>query len=114
MTDRREFTLNFKKQVISEYINGLCSIAQLCRKYNINQSVLYRWKLQFQQGKLDNASNQHAALEDRIASLERLVGKLTLENEFLKKVLDTTNQSRRREPQSNSTGDIFPSRRDVK
>jgi len=37
-----------------------------------------------------------AALKDRIEKLERLVGRLTLENEFLKKGLqNTSSQSRR-------------------
>jgi len=33
---------------------------------------------------------QEAALKDRIAKLEQMVGRLTMENEFLKKALENT------------------------
>ena len=38
-------------------------------------------------GKFNNEPTEEAAIRDRIEKLERLVGKLTLENEFLKRGL---------------------------
>ncbi len=70
--------------------------AQLCRRYNITSSVLYHWKKQYSWGKFNNEPTEEGALKDRIEKLERLVGKLTLENEFLKKGLQhSLSQSQR-------------------
>jgi len=64
--------------------------AQLCRRYNITSSLLYHWKKQYSLGKFNNEPIEEEALKDRIEKLERLVGKLTLENEFLKKGLQNS------------------------
>jgi len=49
--------------------------------------VLYHWKKQYSRGKFNNEPTEEAALKDRIEKLERLVGRLTMENEFLKRGL---------------------------
>ena len=77
-------------------LSGESHPAKLCRRYNISSSLLYRWKRQYSKGKFDNEPTEEGALRDRIEKLERLVGKLTLENEFLKKGLQhSLNQSPR-------------------
>ncbi|HRS89556.1 MAG TPA: hypothetical protein P5183_07565 [Smithellaceae bacterium] len=69
-----------------------CSVAsvppaQLIRRYEISSSLLYHWKEQYANGRFNNEPNKEAALEDRVRQLEQLVGKLTMENEFLKKAV---------------------------
>ena len=82
-------------------LSGESRPAQLCRRYSITSSVLYHWKRQYSRGKLNNEPTEEAALKDRVEKLERLVGKLTLENEFLKKGLQhSLNQSQRNEKSS--------------
>jgi transposase len=101
----RNFSNEFKRQVVEELLSGESRPAQLCRRYNIAASVLYHWKKQYSRGKYDNEPTEEAALKDRIEKLERLVGKLTLENEFLKKGLQyNLNQSRRNGKSSTNTG----------
>lgn len=96
MRNQRRFSLEFKRQVIEELLSGESRPAQLCRRYNITSSVLYQWKRQYSQGKFNNEPTEEAALKDRIEKLERLVGKLTLENEFLKRGLQNSiSQSQR-------------------
>jgi len=72
--------------------------------------VLYHWKKQYSRGKFNNEPTEEAALKDRIEKLERLVGKLTLENEFLKKGLQySISQSQRNgksSPLSNTSSGI--------
>lgn len=68
-------------------MSGESRPAQLSRRYNITSSVLYHWKKQYSRGKFNNEPTEEGALKDRVEKLERLVGKLTLENEFLKKGL---------------------------
>jgi len=90
MRNQRSFSLEFKRQVIEELLSGESSPAQLCRRYNISSSLLYHWKKQYSRGKFNNEPTEEAALKDRIEKLERLVGKLTLENEFLKRGLQNS------------------------
>jgi len=82
--------LEFKRQVVEELLSGESRLAQLCRRYNISSSVLYHWKRQYSRGKFNNEPTEEAALKDRVEKLERLVGRLTLENEFLKKGLQNS------------------------
>jgi transposase len=85
MRQQRNFSIEFKIQVVEELISGSSRPDQICRRYNIVPSLLDHWKKQYNLGKFDNEPVKEAALEDRIEKLERLVGQLTLENEFLKK-----------------------------
>jgi len=87
MRNQRNFSLEFKRWVVEELMSGESRPAQLCRRYNITSGVLYHWKKQYSRGKFNNEPTEEGALKDRIEKLERLVGKLTLENEFLKKGL---------------------------
>lgn len=88
MRNQRKFSLEFKRQVVEELLSGQSSAGQICRRHNISSSLLYHWKKQYSRGKFSNEPTEEAALKDRVAQLERLVGKLTLENEFLKKGLE--------------------------
>jgi len=87
MRNQRYFSLEFKRQVVQELLSGESSPAQLCRRHNISSSLLYHWKRQYSRGRFDNEPTAEGALKDRVEKLERLVGRLTLENEFLKKGL---------------------------
>jgi transposase len=90
MRNQRSFSLEFKRQIVEELLSGQSSAAQLCRRHNISSSLLYHWKKQYSLGRFNNEPIQEAALKDRVEQLERLVGKLTLENEFLKKGLQNS------------------------
>ena len=60
--------------------------AQLCREHNLSESVLLRWRKEYET-RVEEAftemqpSSREEALEARIAELERFCGKLALENE---------------------------------
>lgn len=90
MKNQRSFSLEFKRRVIEELLSGESGQAQICRRYNITPSLLYHWKKQYSRGKFNNEPTEEGALKDRIEKLERLVGKLTLENEVLKKGLQNS------------------------
>ena len=89
MVKRRRFTPEFKAEVVIEALCGQSSQAELCRKHNISDVQLSQWKRQL----LENAASlfepidkQTNASQQRIAQLEQLVGKLTLELDIQKKV----------------------------
>ena len=102
MRNLRTFSQEFKRQVVEELMSGESRPAQLCRRYNISPSLLYYWKKQYSLGKFNNEPIEEAALKDRIEKLERLVGRLTLENEFLKKGLQHNLSQPRRNGNSSS------------
>ena len=85
MKSQRGFSVEFKRQVVEELMSGESRPAQLCRRYDIAPSLLYHWKRQYSRGKFNNEPTEEGALRDRVEKLERLVGKLTLENEVLKR-----------------------------
>lgn len=88
MTSRRKFTAEFKAQVVLELLSGAKTSAELCREHQIAASVLADWKAIF----LERAASVFEKPEPgnsleaaRMAELERLVGRMTLEAEILKK-----------------------------
>lgn len=95
---RRKFTAEFKAKVVLEIISGSKSIAEACREYNLKADLLSHWKSQF----LDNASKVFESASEtdpqqvRIAELERLAGKQSLELEILKKALTLLPQARKK------------------
>jgi transposase len=87
----REFKLTLCRQVQS----GEKRPAQLCREHSIDQSVLARWRKEFVDRGEENAFQPKQpvevsateALEKRIADLEQHCGRLSLENDLLKKLV---------------------------
>jgi transposase len=88
MMKRRTYTAEFKAQVVLEMIAGQKSPAQASREYGIKDSVLSRWKQEFieRSPKLFEQPTGQDDRDQRIAELERLVGRQTMELEMAKKV----------------------------
>src|SRR5260370_7642578 len=88
MTQRRTFTAEFKTQVVLDLVSGAHSTAELCRQQQLNPQVLARWKTEF----LERAplvfeqDQKRSAEQERIAELERLVGRLAMELDIPKKL----------------------------
>ena len=106
MRNQRSFSQEFKRHAVEELLSGESRPAQLCRRYNISSSLLYHWKRQYSRGKFNNEPTEEAALKDRIEKLERLVGRLTLENEFLKRGLQHSLSQSQRNGKSSRGGNI--------
>ena len=85
--NRRKFTPQFKAQVVLEVLTGAKSSAEACRDYQLQPQVLDRWKTQLlaQAATLFASDNEPQESEQRLAELERLVGRLTMELEIAKK-----------------------------
>jgi len=90
MTERRRFTPEFKAKVVIELLTGAKGLIQASREYGIKDSVLSRWKQEF----LERAPQVFAQptakdpQEERIAELERMVGRMTLQVDMAKKVFE--------------------------
>ena len=85
----RTFSADFKLDTVMEGFRGEKSIAQICRERDIKDVLYYKWRDKF----LENAAKiysdaqdpQQRRSEERIAELERMIGRLTIENDILKK-----------------------------
>ena len=83
----RKFSNEFKKHLVEQLLSGV-KVSEICRQYDIAKQVLTRWQKKYEQGDLDNApKNGQLAAEIKIKELESLVGRLTLDNELLKKAV---------------------------
>ena len=89
MPTRRNFSANFKAKVVLELISGEKGLAEASREYGIKDTVLSRWKQEFiaKAAQLFEQPKEVQEKEVRIAELERMVGKLTMQLELSKKVL---------------------------
>ena len=81
------YSPEFKAQAVLAVLNGSKTAAELCREHQIKPDLFSKWKAAF----LDNAAKvfeRDTGLDPqqaRIAELERMVGRLTLELEVAKK-----------------------------
>ena len=104
---RRSFTKEFKLSVVQEFNAGV-SATELIRKYDIHANLVYKWTQEYRlnpTGAFRSAvSNEPAVVgageQKRIADLERMIGRLTMENDFLKKAL------KRAESRPRDTGEM--------
>jgi transposase len=85
---KRKFTKDFKLKVIQEIEAGK-SAAQASRGYQIKDNLIYRWLSEYKQNpdKAFSGKGRSFTHEARVAELERMIGRLTMENELLKKAL---------------------------
>jgi|SRR5499433_366777 len=85
---RRVFTREFKVAAVKELESGK-PLAYVARRLEINPNVLHRWRREFQEQptKAFSGRGKRMLVESREAELERKIGQLTMENDFLKKLL---------------------------
>ena len=96
MATRRRFSNVFKRMVVEEYLSGSATQAQLSRRYNLSHNMVSRWRDEYVSGKLSRDKDSDVLARDaRIRELERMVGKLAMENELLKKAAEFAEQQQR-------------------
>jgi transposase len=96
MAERRRFTATFKRQVVEELLSETSTLGQLSRRYDISSGLIVHWKKRYEGGGLiEGLSQSEKALLARNAELERMVGKLTMENELLKRAVQHTVRRRK-------------------
>ncbi|TRZ78104.1 MAG: hypothetical protein D4R93_00690 [Deltaproteobacteria bacterium] len=94
----RRFPQDFKRSLVEQLLSETVGPAELCRRHSISSGLLYTWKRQYAAGKLNAEPFRESELTARVQELERLLGKVTLENEFLKKAVQSSlKQTEKRE-----------------
>jgi transposase-like protein len=87
---RRAFTREFKLAAMKELESGK-SVGYVARRLEVNPNLLYRWRREFDQQptRAFSGPGKRMLAESREAELERKIGQMTMENDFLKKLLRT-------------------------
>ncbi|HXD35003.1 MAG TPA: transposase [Pyrinomonadaceae bacterium] len=92
---RRKFTREFKLAAVKLLDSGK-SVARVARELELHENVLRRWQRELE----EHPSNAFPGLGQRLlsnsreAELERKIGQMTLENDFLKKALQRLEEQR--------------------
>ncbi len=85
----RYHSREFKLQVCKQVLSGERRPAQVCREHNIANSLLIRWRHEYEaRGEAaftPRQPDETQTLQARIEELERFCGQLALENTILKK-----------------------------
>ena len=88
MAKRRQFTAEFKAQVVLELLSGGKSVAEAASEHQVRPETISRWRRQFLEnaaGVFEKSTAAGGEAEARIAELERALGEKTLELEVAKK-----------------------------
>lgn len=87
MSKRRKFSPEFKSQLVLQLLSGEKSMAELCREHQLSSAMISNWKQQFLAAapRAFEKDSVSSAEQERIADLERMVGRLTMELEIAKK-----------------------------
>jgi transposase len=85
----RQFSPQFKFDIVMQLLTHEKTITELCREHQLKDSLVYRWRDELLArgpsiyGR--DADNPATTDQVRMAELERMVGRLTMELEVLKK-----------------------------
>jgi transposase len=89
MARHRTHPIAFKRQIVQEYLSGEVGLNTLAKRHELCRHLIRVWIEKYERGEFDEeveAAGLMQHYEARIAALERMVGRLALENELLKKV----------------------------
>ncbi len=98
MSKRRTFTAEFKAKVVLSILSGEKIAAEICREHRLKETLVGRWKKEF----LEQAATvfaqdiEKSQEKERTAELERMVGRLTMEVDILKKASHLLGSSKQR------------------
>lgn len=90
MGRRNQYTSKQKLEIVLEGLRREISITELCRKHGITSTMYYKWRdLFLRKGEEIFTNHGRFASEqtyiERIWEMERVIGRLAMENEILKK-----------------------------
>jgi len=112
---QRSHSIEFKRQVVQEYIAGE-SLYGLAKRHDLSRQLIRVWVEKYEAGGLD-ADAQAADLlheyETKIVALERMVGRQALEIEFLKGALKNAPRPRSATTSVIAGPTVSPSQKDA-
>ena len=92
MKNRNRYTSEFKTKVVLEVLREEATINEIASKYEIAPTMLNRWKAEFLERAhhvfdrdADKSEKRIKEFEEKEERLQKLVGQLTVEVDWLKK-----------------------------
>ncbi len=86
---QRKHSNAFKAKVAFEASKGKLTVAQICSEYKVAASQVFAWKKQFVDGMIgifeNSTAKKHRSEDELTDPLLREIGRLQVENAFLKK-----------------------------
>jgi len=81
---RRKWSSEQKLKIVLEDLSGQIEISNLCNKYQISQTLYYRWRAQLlshchQAIEMKNITKKEKRLENENRNLKQIIGDLTVE-----------------------------------
>lgn len=96
MKTKKTYSTTFKRQIVEELLSGSGTMGQLSRRYELSTGLIGYWRKQYSEGKLVEGKTENTkALEAKVKDLEQMVGRLTMDNELLKKAMEYSLRKRR-------------------
>jgi transposase-like protein len=102
MTEKKEprnFTTEFKKEIIAKIANGEATVGELSKQHNLRPNMIYRWRRELRDGEIDVKVEKAPRveksgvdpkyvrhLEEKLREASEELGKLYLVVEGLKKI----------------------------
>lgn len=93
---RKQYSAEDKIRIVIDGLRGELSVAELCRREGISQSLYYKWSKEFLEAgkqrlagntKRQAASDEVSEMRNELDQLKLLVAELSLKNRVLKKSL---------------------------
>lgn len=92
MNKRNQYSAEFKTKVVLEVLREEATVNEIAARHGLNPVMVSRWKTDFLERASDvfkrgpsEADKELAVEKERVARLERKVGQLTYEVDWLKK-----------------------------
>ena len=89
----RTFSVEFKRQKVSDIEKGLVGITALCKQYDISRTTVYKWLYLYgkvEKGiktvvQMESEQVKNQLLQQRLGELERIIGQKQLQIDYLEK-----------------------------
>ena len=84
----RSYSIAYKLQVVKAYLEGDAGMDAIAKRHQLSPYTVQEWIAKYRRGELTQEMERKERLKEyeiKIASLERKVGQLTMEVDFLKK-----------------------------
>jgi transposase len=89
---RKTWSPEQKQKIVLAGLRNEMSVAELCRRHGVSDVMYYKWRKTFLESGLNGLKSNgkvtggEAALQRENEDLKALIGELTVENRFLKKI----------------------------
>jgi transposase len=93
----KKYSSDFKLKVTTKYLSEKLTVAQICSEFNVSKATIHKWVKQFKDNSslifndsaISQGNRKKKLAEKEMADLYSKIGQLTVERDFLKKVLDS-------------------------